>query len=61
MKFKFIIEDTENKTEDMVSSDNFILLVEEMNELLKEKGHMADNYTITFLSDEESATLSYAY
>ena len=61
MKFKFIIEDTEDKTEDMVWSNDLCLVVEEMNELLKEKGHMEDNYTITFLSDEESATLSYAY
>jgi len=61
MKFKFIIEDTENKTEEMVWSNDLCLLVEEMNELLKENGHMEDSYTITFLSDEESATLSYAY
>ena len=34
MKFKFIIEDTENKTEEMVWSNDLCLVVEEMNELL---------------------------
>lgn len=61
MKFKFIIEDTEENMETMIWSSDLDALVEEMNGLLKQEGHMGEDYSLVFLSDEESATLSYSY
>lgn len=61
MKFKFIIEDTEENMETMIWSSDLDALVEEMNGLLKQEGHIVEDYNLVFLSDEESATLSYSY
>ena len=50
MKFKFIIEDTEENMETMIWSSDIDALVEEMNGLLKQEGHIVEDYNLVFLT-----------